>query len=431
MSNIPHEFTCPITFDIMVDPVICSDGYTYEKQSILKLINSISPITRQQIDKNNLIPNRNLKDAIERYNLQKVEVNQKISYMSKLEKFELEQKNKKKELEDKIKKELIEKQKRDYNETIKKQQEKEQENKLYRFLEMINSQNTELFNYGNFSVLNAGWNQDSWKNYSYTECGKKKYIFTIEKLKLIKNENKDILLKNIDNITNDYIWIKKYVICKGSNPLIEFVFDEFIPTIDDIIDKETQIIKNKTVDITNAQRCSPAVDYSRSVLQKDASQQNIELITRIKNKKLQSKEYYIVNYKEFIKDFEIIESVNVSRLNFKLNLLNYWIEYKQQKFNSLIENILSIINKNNDSINYISYTESTSGCHGEWGTNNTINLHILDMYKKVIQYYVQPQIVNRQNSFDDIISDYKPEYFQPILNLTENIIELTEFLQNL
>jgi hypothetical protein len=65
--QIPQEFICPITLSIMDDPVICSDSYTYERSAILQLRNSISPITRQYIDKNNLITNRAIKDSIERF----------------------------------------------------------------------------------------------------------------------------------------------------------------------------------------------------------------------------------------------------------------------------------------------------------------------------------------------------------------------------
>lgn len=66
-DNIPQEFICPITFSIMDDPVICEDGYTYERSAILQVPNSISPITRQYINKNNLIPNRAIKDSIQRF----------------------------------------------------------------------------------------------------------------------------------------------------------------------------------------------------------------------------------------------------------------------------------------------------------------------------------------------------------------------------
>lgn len=68
-NKIPEEFLCPITLSIMEDPVICDDGYTYERESIIRLPNSISPMTRQPINKLNLIANRAIKDAIERYKL--------------------------------------------------------------------------------------------------------------------------------------------------------------------------------------------------------------------------------------------------------------------------------------------------------------------------------------------------------------------------
>lgn len=66
-NNIPQEFICPITLNIMNDPVICEDGYTYERESIMSLPNSLSPMTRNPINKYNLIPNRALKDSIERF----------------------------------------------------------------------------------------------------------------------------------------------------------------------------------------------------------------------------------------------------------------------------------------------------------------------------------------------------------------------------
>lgn len=67
MTNIPNEFICPITLEKMEDPVICEDGYTYERLAILSTRGSLSPMTRQPIDKTKLIPNRALKNSILRY----------------------------------------------------------------------------------------------------------------------------------------------------------------------------------------------------------------------------------------------------------------------------------------------------------------------------------------------------------------------------
>lgn len=67
INIIPNEFICPITLTIMSDPVICDDGYSYERNAIQSITNNISPMTRQPINKNNLIPNRALKDSIDRF----------------------------------------------------------------------------------------------------------------------------------------------------------------------------------------------------------------------------------------------------------------------------------------------------------------------------------------------------------------------------
>jgi len=71
MDNIPNEFKCPVTLKIMANPIICNDGYTYDSSSIMNLMDNLSPLTRQPIDKNNLIPNIKLKKEIDNYIKQK------------------------------------------------------------------------------------------------------------------------------------------------------------------------------------------------------------------------------------------------------------------------------------------------------------------------------------------------------------------------
>ena len=61
------EFICPITQDTFVDPVVASDGHTYEKAAIQRHIETsgpFSPITREHISRN-LIPNRHIQGIIE------------------------------------------------------------------------------------------------------------------------------------------------------------------------------------------------------------------------------------------------------------------------------------------------------------------------------------------------------------------------------
>ena len=53
---------CPITQDVMREPVIDKEGNTYEKSAILEWLktNNKSPITRNDISASELIPNRAL-----------------------------------------------------------------------------------------------------------------------------------------------------------------------------------------------------------------------------------------------------------------------------------------------------------------------------------------------------------------------------------
>jgi hypothetical protein len=63
MTTVPQSHLCPITHAIMRDPVMCSDGYTYEKEAITRYLDSStdSPITRQPMDLASVKPNRALK----------------------------------------------------------------------------------------------------------------------------------------------------------------------------------------------------------------------------------------------------------------------------------------------------------------------------------------------------------------------------------
>lgn len=62
-------FKCPISHEIMEDPVLASDGISYERVYIetwMKAKGNYSPMTREKIKKE-LLPNRAIKDAIEYY----------------------------------------------------------------------------------------------------------------------------------------------------------------------------------------------------------------------------------------------------------------------------------------------------------------------------------------------------------------------------
>ena len=66
-SKIPNEWFCPITHEVMINPVIGSDGHTYEKDAIEKWlsINNSSPITKVSMRISQLIPNIALRNIIQ------------------------------------------------------------------------------------------------------------------------------------------------------------------------------------------------------------------------------------------------------------------------------------------------------------------------------------------------------------------------------
>ena len=66
----PHDnFICPITTDLMVDPVICVDGQTYDRPAIERWFEThdTSPLTGASLSSKNLIPNISLKQIISEY----------------------------------------------------------------------------------------------------------------------------------------------------------------------------------------------------------------------------------------------------------------------------------------------------------------------------------------------------------------------------
>ncbi|KAL7237167.1 hypothetical protein ACSBR1_020274 [Camellia fascicularis] len=66
-SLIPNEFLCPITLEIMTDPVIVATGQTYERESIQKWLNSnhwTCPKTGQSLAHMSLAPNFALRNLI-------------------------------------------------------------------------------------------------------------------------------------------------------------------------------------------------------------------------------------------------------------------------------------------------------------------------------------------------------------------------------
>jgi hypothetical protein len=64
-----ESFLCPISQEIMQDPVITPNGISYERKTIINWLekNSVCPITKKPLNKEQLITNYALKQAIDDY----------------------------------------------------------------------------------------------------------------------------------------------------------------------------------------------------------------------------------------------------------------------------------------------------------------------------------------------------------------------------
>lgn len=67
-SLIPDHYICPISLELMRDPVVCSDGITYERSHIARWLeeNNTSPKTNMELESKTLIPNFAIKAGIDR-----------------------------------------------------------------------------------------------------------------------------------------------------------------------------------------------------------------------------------------------------------------------------------------------------------------------------------------------------------------------------
>lgn len=76
VSSSPHTplrtSICPITHEIMEEPVICADGHSYERKAIAEWLsqNKTSPLTGAKLPHMELVPNHALRNLIEEFSMQ-------------------------------------------------------------------------------------------------------------------------------------------------------------------------------------------------------------------------------------------------------------------------------------------------------------------------------------------------------------------------
>jgi len=66
---VPHAFLCPITQDLMLDPVCTHDNFTYERTAIERWFEThqTSPMTNLPLSNLQLRPNLGLKEQIDTF----------------------------------------------------------------------------------------------------------------------------------------------------------------------------------------------------------------------------------------------------------------------------------------------------------------------------------------------------------------------------
>ena len=64
---VPDMFLCPITFEIMIEPMMTRDGFTFDKRAILPWVaqHHTCPLTRKPLNLCDIVRNRSLKGRID------------------------------------------------------------------------------------------------------------------------------------------------------------------------------------------------------------------------------------------------------------------------------------------------------------------------------------------------------------------------------
>ncbi len=69
MPILPNELKCPISLELMADPVVASDGCTYERESITRWLSehNTSPTTNEPLQSRALYQNRAIRNLIQEW----------------------------------------------------------------------------------------------------------------------------------------------------------------------------------------------------------------------------------------------------------------------------------------------------------------------------------------------------------------------------
>jgi hypothetical protein len=464
LYEIPEEFMCPVSMEIMDDPVICEDGHTYERMSIVNLRNSLSPITREPINKKNLIPNRNLANAIERFkkangitSVKKPIVQPKkviqppidtmqqmvMDRMGALERFEEEQRQKELARREQIAKEKREQERRKQEERERLEKIKQEEIQLARVVAMFNAKDLPLFTTG--CEKKTYYSDGSSKSLT-TWVGNQKETFVLH-LEMLKNIQKCEINKLYDiykNILGDYFWIKKYGpgehLEYPNKPYVDFVFDNHIDKIDELIAGSNKYIEIMTKQCKDLQY----KPYSELQLESNKSQlecktQHLRSLQHLKKISAKPREYYYINESELSSKMPL--SNNYSTDGNTWSPMRYrYCENERDTFTTwfiglqgFLTRFLSDFIKTFDPVNTYSNVCKYLWT-GPYADNPCIHLnstYITDSYRNYVAHNIKYGRGNSKQSnwIDGYERNYNAADFEPLIKLGKIIIELIEFLR--
>lgn len=68
-SDLEDFISCPISLDVITDPVVAADGYTYERSAIVAWLRHkrTSPVNRQPLSQSSLVSNIAMRQLVDKY----------------------------------------------------------------------------------------------------------------------------------------------------------------------------------------------------------------------------------------------------------------------------------------------------------------------------------------------------------------------------
>ncbi len=303
---IPNEYICPISLEIMLDPVICEDGHTYERESIGIIFDNRSPITRQTINKNNLIPNRALRHLIESFLRNNPVIAEGVKEREEKAKKQLE----KEELE---RKELEEKKR-------KEQKKLELERKKNELIATFNSKDLPIFNLGYYET-NEYNGVEQWIG-----CSTCKFKFSANIIDNIKNANTNEMDLHYKKLCLDLEWIEKYICTnKDSKSFVDYVYYYKEKSIENKISFIETLINQNKLSHSEFNQCANNCDYLNKISELSIQLKELIKLNKSFEKITNPREYYYQNYKELlnilgIKDFYHLKEIERGGISFPKNL---------------------------------------------------------------------------------------------------------------